>query len=380
MSGAAPQAGVHEPSEPEQRALARAVELAARGLMTVSPNPVVGCVVLGADGAAVGEGWHERSGGPHAEVVALGVAGERARGGTAVVTLEPCSHTGRTGPCTAALRDAGVARVVFAVADPTPDAAGGGQVLRDAGIEVLSGDGAAWADGAERVNERWLTAVRCGRPHTTWKYAATLDGRSAAPDGSSRWITGPDARAEVHRMRALADAVLVGVGTVLADDPSLTVRGPGGEPALPPHQQPLRVVADTHGRTPAGARVRDDAAPAWVATAAELGSQDGRLDLHALMAALAARGVRSVLTEGGPVLAAALLRAGLVDRVTAYLAPALLGGDGRGALGALGIVSMGGIVRLDLDDVARVGGDVRISSRVHGRRNNDAPDSAAPSG
>lgn len=367
-------------SEPERAALARAVELAARGLGTVSPNPAVGCVVLGADGAVVGEGWHGRPGGPHAEVVALRGAGERARGGTAIVTLEPCSHTGRTGPCTAALRESGVARVVFAVADPTPDASGGGAALRAAGTEVLSGDGAAWAGGAERVNERWLTAVRSRRPHTTWKYAATLDGRSAAPDGSSRWITGPDARVEVHRMRALADAVLVGVGTVLTDDPSLTVRGPDGEPALAADQQPLRVVADTHGRTPAGARVRDDAAPTWVATAAELGSQDGHLDLSALMTALAARGVRSVLTEGGPVLAAALLRAGLVDRVTAYLAPALLGGGGRGALGALGIASMEGIVRLDLDDVARVGGDVRVSARVRTPWNKDAPESAAPSG
>ncbi len=378
MNDAVAVAGAQEPREPEQRALVRAVGLAAQGLATVSPNPAVGCVVLDAGGAVAGEGWHERPGGPHAEVVALRAAGGRARGGTAVVTLEPCSHTGRTGPCTAALVDAGVERVVLAVEDPTPAAAGGAAVLRSAGVEVLSGDGTAWAGDAERVNERWLTAVRTGRPHTTWKYAATLDGRSAAADGSSRWITGLDARAEVHRLRALADAVLVGVGTVLADDPSLTVRGPGGEPALPPAQQPLRVVADTHGRTPAGARVRDAAAPTWVATAAELGAEHGRLDLAALMAALAQRGVRSVLTEGGPVLAAALLGAGLVDRVTAYLAPALLGG-GVSALGPMGIAAMDGIVRLDLDDVARVGGDVRLSSRVHGGRNNDGAASAGTS-
>ncbi len=365
-----------EPTGDELQALARAVELAARGLSTVSPNPAVGCVVLDASGAVAGEGWHERPGGPHAEVVALRAAGERARGGTAVVTLEPCSHTGRTGPCTVALRGAGVARVVLAVDDPTPDAAGGAASLAGAGVEVLSGDGTSWATGAERVNERWLTAVRTGRPHTTWKYAATLDGRSAAADGSSRWITGPDARADVHRLRALADAVLVGVGTVLADDPALTVRGPAGEPTAPPDQQPLRVVADTHGRTPSGARVRDAAAPTWVATATELGTVDGRLDLRALMAALAGRGVRSVLTEGGPVLAAALLRAGLVDRVAAYLAPALLGGGGREALGSLGIASMDGIVRLELDEVAAVGSDVRITARVRGPRNNGAPSTA----
>ena len=342
----------------ERAAMARAVELAERGAGTTSPNPVVGCVVLDAGGTLVGEGWHERAGGPHAEVVALAAAGASARGGTAVVTLEPCSHTGRTPPCTAALLAAGVARVVLAVEDPTATAGGGGAVLREAGVEVLAGVG---REAAARVNEPWLTAATLGRPHTTWKYAATLDGRAAAADGSSRWITGPAARADVHRLRAAADAVLVGVGTVLADDPALTVRGPDGTPA---RRQPLRVVADTDGRTPAGAAVRDGAAPTWVATAEELGrGADGRLDLAALMAALHARGVVSVLAEGGPTLAAALLRAHLVDRVTGYLAPALLGA-GPPALGDLGVTGIDGALRLRLDDVTRVGDDVRLSAPI----------------
>ena len=338
--------------------MARAVELAARGAGTVSPNPVVGCVVLDTGGEVVGEGWHERAGGPHAEVVALARAGGAARGGTAVVTLEPCAHTGRTPPCTGALLAAGVARVVFAVEDPTPVAAGGGAVLRAAGVDVLAGVGRGAAEG---VNERWLTAVARGRPHTTWKYAATLDGRVAAADGSSRWITGPEARADVHRLRAAADAVLVGVGTVLADDPALTVRAPDGALA---ERQPLRVVADTDARTPAGAAVRDACAPTWVATADELGrGPDGRLDLAALMTALRGRGVVSVLAEGGPTLAAALLRARLVDRVTGYLAPALLGA-GLPAVADLGVTGIDGALRLHLDDVARLGDDVRLSAPI----------------
>ncbi len=335
----------------------RAVELAARGLGSTSPNPVVGCVVLGPDGDLVGEGWHERAGGPHAEVRALAAAGPRARGGTAVVTLEPCAHTGRTPPCVQALLTAGVARVVHAVADPGAVAGGGAAVLAAAGVSV---EGGVLADEAGRVNEAWLTSARHGRPHVLWKFAATLDGRSAAADGTSRWISSAASRAEVHELRTRVDAIVVGVGTVLADDPALTARTPGG--ALL-DRQPLRVVVDSTGRTPAGARVLDDAAPTWVATAAEVGgAPGGGVDLVKLLAALHARGVVSVLLEGGPTLAGRFLAAGLVDRVTAYVAPALLGA-GPAALAEAGVTTIADAVRLEVDDVAVVGGDVRVSGR-----------------
>jgi diaminohydroxyphosphoribosylaminopyrimidine deaminase/5-amino-6-(5-phosphoribosylamino)uracil reductase len=343
----------------ERAAMARAVELAGRQRGRTSPNPVVGCVVLDASGAVVGEGAHERYGGPHAEVNALAAAGTAARGGTAVVTLEPCAHSGKTGPCTEALLAAGVARVVYAVADPFAPAAGGAARLAAAGVDVSGG---LLADEAERVNEVWLHTVRTGRPFVTWKYAATLDGRTAAADGSSRWITGEAARADVHRLRAESDAVVVGVGTVLADDPQLTVRGTDG---MPTGRQPLRVVMDTEGRTPAGARVRDNAAPTWVATAAEVPrAPGGGLEPAAVLDALRIRGVLSVLLEAGPRLAGAFADAGLVDRVVAYLAPALLGGPPRfPVLAGSGAATIGDARRLRLDDVTVLGGDVRVTAR-----------------
>lgn len=335
----------------------RAVQLAALGRGGTLPNPVVGCVVLDDEGRPLGEGWHEAAGGPHAEVVALRDAGPRARGATVVVTLEPCNHTGRTGPCTAALLAAGVARVVVAVPDPSPVAGGGAAALRAAGVAVEVG---VLADEGEAVNEPWLTAVRRRRPFVTWKVATTLDGRVAAADGTSRWITGEAAREDVHRLRAEVDCVLVGVGTVLADDPSLTVRAPSGEPLS---RQPLRVVADTAGRTPPGARVLDTAAETWVATAEEVGlAPDGRLDLPALLDELFRRERRHVLLEGGPRLAGAMWRDGLVDRVLAYVAPALLGA-GPSALEDAGIATIGEAARLQLDDVTRVGDDVRLTLR-----------------
>ena len=338
----------------------RAVELAARGLTTTLPNPVVGCVLLDASGEPVGEGWHEQPGGPHAEVAALAAAGDHARDGTAVVTLEPCTHTGRTQPCVDALIAAGVTRVVVGVRDPWQTAAGGAERLRELGVDVELGlEGAA----AEAVNRVWLTAVRRGRPYVTWKLASTLDGRVAAADGSSRWITGPEARADAHELRARCDTVLVGVGTVLADDPQLTVRLADGATV---ERQPLRVVADTNGRVPQDARVRDDQADTWVATGSEVGSgSDGRLDLSRLMTMLYERERRHVLLEGGPQLATAMVAAGLVDSVVAYLAPALLG-DGPAALGSIGGTSLSEALRLDLVDVRRVGPDVRIEAhRAH---------------
>ncbi|MGA4843185.1 bifunctional diaminohydroxyphosphoribosylaminopyrimidine deaminase/5-amino-6-(5-phosphoribosylamino)uracil reductase RibD [Streptomyces sp. G45] len=346
-----------------------AIALAARALGSTSPNPVVGCVILDAAGETVGEGHHQRAGGPHAEVHALRAAGDKARGATAVVTLEPCNHTGRTGPCAQALLDAGIARVVYAVGDPNPQATGGAATLRAAGVDVEAGLLEAEAAAG---NAAWLTAVRTGRPHVTWKYAATLDGRTAAADGTSRWITSAEARADVHRLRAECDAVVVGSGTQRADDPHLAVRGPLADAGV---RQPLRVVVDTDGTAVRpGARVLDDAAPTLVAVAEDaqapagaeavrLPRADRGLDITALLAALYARGVRSVLLEGGPTLAGAFVAAGAVDRVVGYLAPALLGA-GPAALTGGGITTVTDALRLDMSEAVRVGPDLRITATV----------------
>lgn len=340
----------------EDAAMRRAIELAARGLGTASPNPVVGCVLLDTGGVVVGEGFHAYAGGPHAEIVALAQAGERARGGTAVVTLEPCSHTGRTGPCTAALLRAGVARVVFAVEDPSP-AGGGAGALRAAGLEVIGG---LLAQEAEAGNVAWLTSARRGWPYVIWKYAATLDGRSAATDGTSMWITSEASRMDVHALRATVDAVIVGVGTVLADDPRLTARNlRDGTLAI---RQPLRVVVDSSGRTPKTARVCDGAAPTWVVTAADVGSgPDGRVDLAALLTGLHQRGVRAVMLEGGPTLAGAFLAAGRIDKIVGYVGPKLLGA-GPAALAGTGITTIDRAIELELTDVRRIGPDVRFTA------------------
>ncbi|MEV0848753.1 bifunctional diaminohydroxyphosphoribosylaminopyrimidine deaminase/5-amino-6-(5-phosphoribosylamino)uracil reductase RibD [Streptomyces sp. NPDC049954] len=350
----------------ETAAMRQAIALAARGLGFTSPNPVVGCVLLDASGRIVGTGHHQRAGGPHAEIHALRAAGDRARGATALVTLEPCNHTGRTGPCAQALVEAGVRRVVYAVADPNPQATGGAQTLRAAGVETEAG--LLEAEAAE-VNAPWLTSVRLRRPHLTWKYAATLDGRTAAADGSSRWISSAEARADVHRLRAEADAVLVGSGTARADDPHLAVRGVEGA------RQPLRVVLDTEGTAVRpGARVLDGAAPTLIAvaedapdpgTGAELlrlpRAGHGGLDLSALLAALHAREVRGVLVEGGAGLAGALVAAGLLDRVVGYLAPALLGA-GPAALEGAGISTVTEALRLDMTEAVRIGPDLRVTA------------------
>lgn len=338
-------------------AMRRAITLASRGLGTTSPNPVVGCVLLDPDGEIVGEGFHAYAGGPHAEIVALAQAGTRARGGTAVVTLEPCDHTGRTGPCSLALIQAGIARVVVAVPDPNPIASGGAATLRAAGVQVEIGLRAA---EAEAGNVAWLTSMRRGWPYVIWKFAATLDGRSAAADGSSMWITSEAARMDVHALRGTVDAVLVGVGTVLADDPRLTARNlRDGTLAI---RQPLRVVVDSTGRTPADARVRDGAARTWIATAEEVGAgPDGRVDLPALLAELHHRGVRAALLEGGPRLAGAFLAAGLVDKVVGYVAPKLLGAGPTALLDA-GVGTIADAIDLEFTDVTRVGPDLRFTA------------------
>ena len=346
----------------DDEAMGRAIALAARGLGTTSPNPVVGCVLLSAEGEVVGEGFHAYAGGPHAEIVALAQAGERARGGTAVVTLEPCNHVGRTGPCAQALINAGIIRVVIAVDDPTPVAAGGAATLRDAGVPVETGVRRA---EAEDGNVAWLTAVRRGRPFVTWKYAATLDGRSAAADGTSQWITSAPARGDVHKLRSSVDAIVAGVGTVIADDPQLTVRDlRDGSLAI---KQPWRVVVDSSGRTPGTARIRDQAAPTWIATAAEVGTgPDGRVDLTALLSELYARGVRAVLLEGGPTLAGGFLAAGLVDKVVGNIAPKLLGA-GRPSLVDAGVTTIAEAIELDLVDIARVGPDLRFTASLRAK-------------
>jgi diaminohydroxyphosphoribosylaminopyrimidine deaminase/5-amino-6-(5-phosphoribosylamino)uracil reductase len=325
----------------EAMALAIAASEEVRG--TTSPNPPVGAVVLDANGEVVGVGATQPPGGPHAEVMALTAAGERARGGTAVVTLEPCSHHGRTPPCTDALQAAGVARVHYAVADPNPKAAGGGAVLRAAGIEAT--EGLLGQEGARGPLRAWLHFVRTGRPHVTWKYAATLDGRVAAADGTSRWISSEESRAQVHELRTKIDAIMVGTGTVRVDDPQLTARG------ITTARQPLRVVVGT-SEPPSEAKVFDDAAETvHVRTH----------DPDEVLAELAKRGVVDVLLEGGPTLVGAFVKAGRVDRVLAYLAPKLLGA-GPVALADAGVATITGAVGLVLEEVTMCGPDVRISA------------------
>jgi diaminohydroxyphosphoribosylaminopyrimidine deaminase/5-amino-6-(5-phosphoribosylamino)uracil reductase len=334
-------------SEAEQAAMHRALALAETVRGRTSPNPSVGAVILDSQGHLAGEGATEPAGGPHAEIVALRDAGDAAQGGTAVVTLEPCAHTGRTGPCSEALIAAGVGRVVYAVDDPNPEAGGGAERLREAGVEVIAGvDAHAAESGALRP---WLHAVRTGRPYVTWKFAATLDGRVAAADYTSRWISSAVSRADVHRIRDAVDAIVVGSGTVLNDDPQLTVRD--GD-ALS-DRQPLRVVLDRRHRIPDDARILDDAAETVV------------LDTAAPQFALKAlydRGVRHVLLEGGPTLAGAFIEARCVDEVIAYVAPMLLGA-GPPALGDAGIGTLTDAATLEVESVTRLGDDVKVVAR-----------------
>jgi diaminohydroxyphosphoribosylaminopyrimidine deaminase/5-amino-6-(5-phosphoribosylamino)uracil reductase len=332
-------------SEQELAAMRRALELAAQGPLT-GGNPRVGCVLLDAEGRAVAEGWHRGAGTPHAEVDALSKTGGDARGLTAVVTLEPCNHWGRTGPCSVALIEAGVARVIYGISDPGAHSAGGAERLREAGVEVVGG---VLVPEIEEFLVCWLASERRGRPWVTVKWASTLDGRAAAEDGSSQWITGTAARQRVHEERASNDAILVGTGTVLADDPGLTARGDAGE--LLAHQ-PVPVVVGRRA-VPADAAVRRH--PAGLI-------ETGSRDLAAILSDLNARGLRRVYVEGGPTLASAIVEAGLADAYSVYLAPALLGGD-RLAIGELGIPSMSGIRRLRIDGVEQLGDDIHLTAR-----------------
>lgn len=335
-------------SPAEVAAMRRALDLARTPGVPLGPNPRVGCVLMDARGDVVAEGHGRGAGSRHAEADALRVAGERARGTTAVVTLEPCNHTGRTGPCAEALIAAGVSRVVFGQPDTNPVARGGAETLRAAGIDV---EGGVLTDQARAVNPTWTFAMEHGRPFVTWKFAATLDGRGAAADGTSRWITSAEARADVHRLRAECDVVLVGTGTVLADDPRLTVRGDDDVP-VPYAVQPLRVVMGLRP-IPAGAAVLDDAADT-----VHLATRDPERALGDLFA----RDRQHVWLEGGPTLAGAFVRAGLVDRIVAYIAPSLLG-SGLAALADAGVTTVSRAVRLDIDELTRVGPDLRITAR-----------------
>ncbi|HEX6578546.1 MAG TPA: bifunctional diaminohydroxyphosphoribosylaminopyrimidine deaminase/5-amino-6-(5-phosphoribosylamino)uracil reductase RibD [Jiangellaceae bacterium] len=335
-------------SPAEVAAMRRALDLALSPGVPLGPNPRVGCVLLDPTGGTVAEGYHRGAGGRHAEVDALLAAGERACGATAVVTLEPCNHLGRTGPCAEALIAAGVVRVVFGQPDTNPVARGGAEAFRAAGVEV---EGGVLADEARAVNPIWTFAVERGRPFVTWKFAATLDGRSAAADGTSRWITSPDARADVHRLRAECDVVLVGTGTVLADDPRLTARA-DDDSALPRAVQPLRAVMGLRP-IPAHAAVLDDAAET-----VRLATRDPEQALRDLFTL----DRQHVWLEGGPRLAGAFVHAGVVDRMVAYLAPALLGA-GPAALADVGVTTVSRAVRLDIVDVTRVGPDLRITAR-----------------
>lgn len=346
--------------------MACALRLAEKGAYTTKPNPMVGCVIAHGD-EVVGEGWHERAGEPHAEVHALRAAGERARGATAYVTLEPCAHTGRTGPCSEALIGAGVARVVAAMRDPFPQVDGAGFAkLQAAGIEVASG---LMEAQARALNRGFLSRIERGRPWLRVKLATSLDGRSALANGESKWISGEASRLDVQHWRARAGAIVTGAGTVLADDPSLTVRL-GDDTAF---VAPVRVVLDPGLATVARGRVREGDAPTlylhapdakpprgFAAQHAAVPMHEGLIDLEAVLKLLAERGVNEIQLEAGATLAGAFLAGGWVDEVLLYVAPVLLGESARPLFDGLGIEAMKDKLRLDLVDVRRIGEDTRV--------------------
>ncbi|MGB8052486.1 MAG: bifunctional diaminohydroxyphosphoribosylaminopyrimidine deaminase/5-amino-6-(5-phosphoribosylamino)uracil reductase RibD [Azonexus sp.] len=351
--------------------MARALQLAERGMWTTTPNPRVGCV-LTRDGEVIGEGWHEKAGEPHAEVNALRAAGERVRGATAYVTLEPCSHHGRTPPCAEALVAVGVSRVVAAMSDPNPLVAGKGlAMLRAAGIEATSG---LLENEARELNIGFVSRMTRGRPWLRLKAAASLDGKTALNNGVSQWITGPDARRDGHRWRARACAVLTGIGTVRDDDPQLLVRD------VETTRQPLRVVVDSRLETPLSARILQGG-PVLVAVAVDdekranllraagaevllLPNAAGKVELKDLLEELGRRGINEVHAEAGFKLNGSLLREGLVDELLLYLAPCLIGHDASGLFNLPELTSLDGKRPLQIRDLRQIGEDIRLIARL----------------
>jgi diaminohydroxyphosphoribosylaminopyrimidine deaminase/5-amino-6-(5-phosphoribosylamino)uracil reductase len=349
-------------SELDRAMMARALALAEKGLFTTTPNPRVGCVI--AKGArVVGEGWHEKAGGPHAEIVALGQAGAEARGATVYVSLEPCNHFGRTPPCAGALINAKVARVVAALRDPHPQASGGGEALATAGVRF---DAGLMDAQARELNLGFISRVARGRPWVRLKAAATLDGRTALQDGRSQWITGPEARRDGHRWRARACAILTGIGTVKADDPQLTVRD------VDTPRQPLRVVVDSRLETPPGAKVlQGDKALIFSAQPGSVRNADvvpmknagGKVDLPGMLEELGRRGINELHVEAGFKLNGSLLRENCVDEVLLYLNPSLLGDAALGVADLAPPLALDGRRRLRIVSLERLGEDIRILAR-----------------
>lgn len=357
-------------SAEDHKHMVRALELARRGLFTTTPNPRVGCVIV-RDGAVAGEGWHERAGEPHAEIHALRAAGERARGATVYVTLEPCAHQGRTPPCCEALVAAGVSRVVAAMADPNPLVGGKGlATLRAAGLAV---DAGLMAHEAGELNLGFVSRMTRGRPWVRLKVAASLDGRTALADGQSRWITGPEARRDGHAWRAQACAIMTGIGTVKDDDPLLTVRD------VETTRQPQRVVVDSRLETLPEAKVmgegvliaaaehrieRMQALQARGAEVVVLPNASGKVELPDLMLELARRGINELHVEAGYKLNGSLLKEDLVDELLIYLAPSVLGDTAHGMFHLPALKSLADARMLSIEDVRKIGPDLRILARV----------------
>lgn len=361
--------------EQDSRFMREALALASRGAGRVAPNPLVGCVIV-KDGEIVGRGWHEGPGLPHAEIAALKDAGDKARDASAYVTLEPCNHTGRTGPCVDVLLEAGVRQVVYALADPNPAAAGGAKRLREAGIETRGG---VLENEARHQNRFWLHWLKTKRPYVVAKFAASLDGKLATHAGDSQWITGPASRARAHELRRQVDAVIIGADTVIADDPSLTARPDKADP-----QYPLRVVLDSGGRTPPGAKVYDRAGRGALLVASDKTSsaqldayrehgadilqleadENGRPDLDALLDHFGARGINGVMVEGGGAVLGSFFDAGLVDEVWAFIAPLIIGGRKAPSVEGLGPARLADARRLAEPQTELLDGDILVRGRI----------------